>query len=87
MPKELPLQSAVRFLWQDTIEAAAVNESDPKKRQERVYEAEAAIFSRLQELAQNGEDAQRQEERQAINDACKTLWILKRDALGFPDWE
>ena len=80
MPKELPLQSAVRFLWQDTIEAA-VNESDPKKRQERVYDAEAAIFSRLQELAQNGE------ERQAINDACKTLWILKRDALGFPDWE
>lgn len=86
MPKELPLQSAVRFLWQDTIEAA-VNESNPKKQQERVYEAEAAIFGRLQELAQNGEDAQRQEERQAINDACKTLWILKRDALGFPDWE
>ena len=86
MPKESPVQSAVRFLWQHKIEAA-VNESDPNKRPERVYDAEAAIFSRLQELAQNWEGAQHQEERQAIADACKTLWILKRDALGFPDWE
>lgn len=85
MPKELPLPSAVRFLWQHTIEAA-VNESDPEKRRETVYAAEAAIFGRLQELAPNSEGAQHQEERQAIADACKTLWILKRDALGFPDW-
>jgi hypothetical protein len=54
MPKEFPVPSAVRFLWQQKIEAA-VNESDPKKRPERVYDAEAAIFSRLQELAQNWE--------------------------------
>lgn len=86
MPKESPVPFAVRFQWQQTIEAA-VNESDPKKRLESVYDAEAAIFSRLQELAPNWEHAQHQEERQAISDACQTLWILKRDALGFPDWE
>jgi hypothetical protein len=73
--------SAVRFLWQHTIEAA-VNEPDPKKRLERVYAAKAAIFSRFQELAHNWEEAQHQKERQANNHACNTLWILKRDALG-----
>ena len=86
MPKEPPVPSAIHFQWQNTIEAA-VNELDPKKRLESVYDAEAAIFSRLQELAPNWEDAQHQEERQAISDACKTLWILKREELGFPDWE
>jgi hypothetical protein len=86
MPKESSAPSALRFQWQHTIEAA-LREPDPNKRREKVYDAEAAIFSSLQELAQNWEGTQHQEERQAITDACKMLWILKQDALGFPDWE
>jgi len=72
--------------WQSTIEAA-VNEPDPTKLLPRVHEAEMAVFNRLQELASNPQDASYQAERQAITDALKTLWVLKRDKLGFPDWE
>lgn len=87
MTKQSSSHSALRFpLWQRTIEAA-LNEADPKKVLERVFAAETAIFHRLQELAQNAEDASDQTERLAIADACKTLWVLKRDRLGFPDWE
>jgi hypothetical protein len=79
--------SAVRFpLWKHTIEAA-LNEPDPKNLLERVHAAETAIYNRLQELVQSAENASHQAERQAIADACKTLLILKRDKLGFPDWE
>jgi hypothetical protein len=71
-------------LWQRAIQAS-LNEPDPKKLLERVHAAETAIFNRLQELAQNAEDAS--QERRAIIDACKTLFVLKRDKLGFPDWQ
>jgi hypothetical protein len=86
MPKESSFPYAVQFLWQQAIEAA-VNESDPKKSLEKIYAADAAIFSRLQELAQNCEDSKHQQERQAITDSCKTFWNHKRDALGYPDWK
>jgi hypothetical protein len=87
MTKQSSAHSVLRFpLWQRTIEAA-LNEPDPKKLLERVYAAETAIYNRLQELAQSAEDASHLAERQAITDACKTLLILKRDKLGFPDWE
>jgi hypothetical protein len=49
MAKESSAPSAVRFQWQHTMEAA-LYEPDPNKRREKVYDAEAAIFSRLQEL-------------------------------------
>lgn len=68
MPRESSVPSAVRFLWQNTIELV-VSETDPKKRRERVYDADSAIFSRLQELGQNCEDAEHQEERLAITNA------------------
>jgi hypothetical protein len=72
--------------WQGSIEAA-LSETDPKKMLERVHAAEIAIFNRLLELAQQSEHVSSQVERQAIADACKTLRGLKRDRLGFPDWE
>ncbi len=79
--------SALPFpLWQRAIEAS-LTEPDPERLLERVHAAETAIFSRLQELAQNAEDPSHQAESLAITDACKTLWVLKRDILGFPDWE
>jgi len=46
--------------------------------------AEAAIFNRLQAISQS---PAREAERHAIRDAAAKLRILKRDGLGFPDWE
>lgn len=72
--------------WQGAIEAA-LNEPDPVRLLERIYIAETAIFNRLHEPAQHADDSYRRAERQAIAEALKTLRILKRDKLGFPDWE
>jgi len=84
-------QSSLPFVinfpsWQRTVEVA-LNEPDPRKLLERVHAAETAIFNRLQELAKNAEDASQQAERRAIIEACKTLLVLERNKLGFPDWE
>lgn len=72
--------------WQREYEAS-LHEPDPQKLFERVHSAEAAIFNRLQELAQNPEGADHAAERQAIADALSALRVLKRDKLNFPDWE
>jgi hypothetical protein len=62
----------------------ALLETNREKLSERVEEAEAAIFERLQALS----DAQeKQAERQAIQDAIRALRVIKRDRLNFPDWE
>jgi hypothetical protein len=73
--------------WQREIRAS-LNESDPKKLLEHVHASEAAIFDRLQELARNAvEDESDREERQDIADALRTLRVLTRDKLKFPDWK
>ena len=72
--------------WQREYEAA-LHEPDPKKLLERVYAVEAAIFNRLQELAQTSENTDHKAEEQAIAEALRTLRVLKRDKLQFPDWE
>jgi hypothetical protein len=63
---------------------AALSELDPKTLFERVIAAETAIFNRLQAISYNSDS---RAERQAIADAMAGLRILKRDNLGFPDWE
>jgi hypothetical protein len=72
--------------WQREYEAS-IHEDDPKKLLERIHLTEAAIFNRLQELAQNADNPQSKAERNAIADALSVLRILKRDKLDFPDWE
>lgn len=72
--------------WQSAYETC-LSELEPKKLLERVHEAEAAIFNRLQQLAQSPESSDQKAERQAIADALATLRILKRDKLNFPDWK
>jgi len=72
--------------WQREYEAS-IHEDEPKKLLERIHLAEAAIFNRLQELAQNADNPQSKAERNAIADALSVLRILKRDKLQFPDWE
>ncbi len=79
--------SNLRFpTWQREYEAS-VNETDPKRLLKRVHAAEAAIFNRLQELAQYPDSPDHKVEQQAIADALGALLVLKRDKLGFPDWE
>jgi hypothetical protein len=69
--------------WQHEYQAAIL-ESDPKQLTERTKAAERAIFVRLQAISGSADsDA----ERHAIEDALANLRILKRESLGFPDWE
>jgi hypothetical protein len=69
--------------WQNEY-AAALVEPDREKLPQRVAAAETSIYKRLQQISQGSDD---QAERQAIEDAVAGLRILKRDSLGFPDWE
>jgi len=69
--------------WQNEYQAALV-ELDRKKLPQAVAASETAIFNRLQVISQSSDH---QAERQAIEDALTALRFLKRDNLGFPDWE
>jgi hypothetical protein len=69
--------------WQREFEAALL-EQDREKLLAQVGAAEAAIFNRLQATSQSPDH---EAERHAIRDAVEKLRILKRDSLGFPDWE
>ena len=57
--------------WQRECEAA-LHEPDPKNLVERVHAVEAAIFSRLQELAQTSGNTDHKAEEQAIAEALRT---------------
>ena len=69
--------------WQNEYQAALV-ELDAEKLKGRVEAAEAVIYKRLQQISQNSDH---HTERQEIQDALASLRTLKRDALGWPDWE
>jgi hypothetical protein len=69
--------------WQPQYQTALL-ETDREKLPERVAAAETAIYQRLQAISQS---SAYQAERQAIQDAVASLRVLKRDSLGFPDWE
>ena len=69
--------------WQQDFQAALL-ELDPQKLSERIANAETAIFKRQQAISQSPNHVA---ERQAIEDALASLRVLKRDNLGFPDWE
>ena len=69
--------------WQHEYQTALL-ELDTEKLRERVAAAETAIFDRLQAISQGSNHTA---ERQAIEDALASLRVLKRDNLGFPDWE
>jgi hypothetical protein len=69
--------------WQAEYQAALL-ELDPKRLFEQVTAAETAIFNRLQAMSHTSDG---HAERQAIEDALASLRVLKRDNLGFPDWE
>jgi hypothetical protein len=86
MTQQDSLPSNFRYpAWQREYEAS-LHEPDPKKLLERVHAVEAAIYNRLQELAQTSENTDRTAEQKAIAEALRTLRFLKRDKFHFPDW-
>ncbi len=87
MSEPLIVTSSARHpAWQSQVEAA-VNETDPEKLLNRVHTAEVAIFNRLQELAGGApKGGVHQDERDSLAEAVERLRLLKRDRLGFPDW-
>jgi hypothetical protein len=72
-----------KFEWQRMLHEALV-EQDPERLKERVAEAEAAVFLRLQDLAQAQDSPA---ERNALQDASNALLALKIDMLKFPHWK
>ena len=69
--------------WQNEYQAAML-ELNRENLTTLVETAENAIYRRLQAISQRPDH---QAERQAIEDALASLRVLKRDSLGFPDWE
>lgn len=68
--------------WQVHFEDA-ISESNPAQLALRVVAAEEALFLRLQRL---GRDPATPEELTAIENALATLRMLKKNKLGYPDW-
>lgn len=84
MPEDNDSSSTPTFPeWQSELEAA-VREVDAQKLPQRLEAAEAAIFQRQQALL-NGPD--KQAEQQAIEDAVRTLRVIQKEKLNYPDWD
>ena len=83
MATEDPSSEILYPEWQNEYQAALV-ELDAGKLKGRVEAAEAVIYKRLQQISRSSDH---QTERQVIQDALASLRALKRDALGWPDWE
>jgi hypothetical protein len=69
-----------RAEWQ-TLYTAAIYERDFSKLRMRIVEAETAIFSRIQDLAQ---DSDSNRERESIANALSSLRALQRNLLRWP---
>lgn len=66
------------YKWQEPYQAALV-ELDAEKLKEKIVAAEAAIFTRFQELA---DDSDHSDERTNLEEARKALRILQTQRLG-----
>jgi len=66
--------------WQEAYQEALLEKSDTDQLT-RVNQAEAAIYSRLQEIAGNPDH---REERQSLNRATSVLRNLQTTRLNFP---
>jgi hypothetical protein len=69
--------------WQTALEEMRA-ETDPEKLSEKLQKVESLIQERLQDLYRKGDGT---EEHEALKEALFTLRIIKRDKLGFPDWQ
>lgn len=80
---ENPVSDYNNSEWKKLVKEAVV-EVNPDRLKEKVAEAEAAIFQRLQALERSSDSPA---ERHALQDASNTLLILKREVLKYPDWK
>lgn len=72
--------------WQEPYQQAML-ELEPGKLQQKVLDAEAAIYRRLQQLTDGEAHTDGAwEERLAIDDAISSLRVLQVEKLKFPDW-
>lgn len=69
--------------WQAVLRDVK-QETDPEKLSAKLQEVEALILERLQELSRKDDGGK---EHDAVNEALFTLRMIKRDKLGFPDWQ
>jgi hypothetical protein len=70
------------YAWSQAF-CDALEEKDPQKLNDKLVAAEAAIFNRLQALAQSdGSNS----EIVALREASNALLTLKTHVLKFPDW-
>ena len=69
--------------WQSSLQELLL-EFDSEKLNQKTHEVETMLLSRLEQLNQGRND---HGERDAIFDALRILRIIKRDKLGFPDWQ
>lgn len=69
--------------WQQQFETVLLEDA-PEKLPELVAAAEAAIYLRLQALV-NSPDGHI--ERNALNDAMRTLRAIQTEKLHYPDWK
>jgi hypothetical protein len=81
--RENLLAEKYKFEWESLLQDALV-EQNAEILREKVAEAEATVFLRLQALEQTSDSSA---ERQALRDASDTLLSLKRNRLKFPDWK
>jgi len=69
--------------WQTALEEIRA-ETDPEELSEKLQRVESLIQERLQDLYPKGDGT---EEHKALKEALFTLRVIKRDKLGFPDWQ
>ena len=68
--------------WQIRLDEVLA-ESDVKKLPAKIHGVETLISERLRQLDYSKVD---DNEREAINTALSILRVVKRERLGFPDW-
>lgn len=76
-------QEAKNREWQAVLRDLK-QETDPEKLSDKLQQVEALILERLRDLYRK-EDGSR--EHEALKEALFTLRMIKRDKLGFPDWQ
>jgi hypothetical protein len=69
--------------WQAALREMRM-ETDPEKLSGKLQRVESLIQGRLQDLYRKSDGSKAREE---LKEALFTLRIIKRDKLGFPDWQ
>jgi hypothetical protein len=69
--------------WQEPLQEAIL-EFNREKLAEKLEKVESLVLKRFQQLRQGTDGAS---EREALDDALKTMRILRQERLDYPDWK